>query len=990
MLKKVFYCFVFFYYISQVGISQENLKNIDYVSKVNTLIGSNNSFLISHGNTLPLVTRPFGMTTWCAQTAEEGNWMYNYNDTLIHAFRATHQPSPWMGDFGSFNLMASTGLPISNIKKRGSKFSHKMEKASPHYYEVNLLSTNITAGMTATERCGYMEFTFPKYSKSLIYVDIMKGGAELQIFPKLNKVTGIARNNAGGAPANFAGYFVIYFDKPFKDYGIFRDSILIIKNNTAKGEEAQGVFVFQTKAGEKIHARIGTSFISLEQAEINLESEIGNKSFDQVKKESFDFWNNEFSKLAIEGGTPDQQTIFYSAYYRSLIFPSKFYEFDKSNNKIYYSPYDGKVHSGVMYTNNGIWDTYRAAFPLLSILKPDIHAEFSQSLVNAYKEGGWLPRWLSPGYREIMIGVHAASIFADGYIKGIRDFDYNTAYEAIIKDASQANPISGRNKEGLENYNTNGYVLSTVRESVAKNLEYAYDDYCVSLMAKVLNKSTDIRIFEKRALNYKNSFDGGTNFMRAKDAKKRWKSPFNPYAWGGDYTEGNAWHYLWSVFHDPAGLIDLFGGEENFVAKMDSVFIAPTTSDFSYYGFKIHEITEMENANMGQYAHGNQPIQHFIYLYNYAKQPWKGQYWARKIMTTLYGTDENGLCGDEDNGQTSAWYVMSALGFYPVCPGSGEYVFGSPLFPKATITLPSGKKMIINAEGNNQENVYIQKADLNDQVYDKTFITHTDLLKGGTLQFKMGNTPNMNWGISKASLPFSFSKLSFCSPPYSNVASGRYDKIGNVVLSSRTDDSYITYTLDGSEPTPTSLKYSAPILVSKNTTLKAKTFHEAKAPSEMLTLNFNYDMKDPVMVKDLKEGIKYQYYEGTGEVLPDFSKIKPLKTGVLKSFEISPMQKKDMFAFSYEGFLKVPSTAIYTIYSRTDDGCRITIDGEVIHEADGRHGMEVYNETIGLKAGYHTIKIEYNEIDGGEGMDIQIEGGGITKQVMGKGMLFHK
>ncbi|HEX8548511.1 MAG TPA: GH92 family glycosyl hydrolase [Cytophagaceae bacterium] len=989
MFKKLFYTSILFGFILSAAKSQKVLEKIDYVSKVNTLIGSNNNFLLSHGNTLPLVTRPFGMTTWCAQTAEGGNWMYNYNDTVIHAFRATHQPSPWMGDYATFNLMPSNGHPERNLSRRSSKYSHRNEKAFPHYYEVDLLSNKIKVGMTATERCGYLEFTFPKSTNSLVYLDVVKGGAELKIFPKLNKVTGIARNNSGGAPSNFAGYFVILFDKQFQDFGIFNKSGFASKVLSVVGDSAQGALVFQTREGEKIHAKIGTSFISSEQAEKNLLDEIGDKSFDQIKKEGFDHWNKEFSKLAVEGGTASQETTFYSAYYRSLIFPSKFYELDKLNKKIYYSPYDGKIHSGVMYTNNGLWDTYRAALPLLTILKPEVHAELCQSLVNAYKEGGWLPRWLSPGYREIMIGVHAASIFADAYTKGIRDFDYNTAYEAMIKDASQENPISGRNKEGLSHYNEKGYVLGTVRESVAKNLEYAYDDYCVSLMAKALNKS-DLLTLEKRALNYKNSFDGSTNFMRGRDVKNRWRSPFNPFSWGGDYTEGNAWHYLWSVFHDPAGLIDLFGGEKNFVSKMDSVFTSPTTSEFSYYGYKIHEITEMENANMGQYAQGNQPIQHFIYLYNYAKQPWKAQYWARKIMTTLYGTDQNGLCGDEDNGQTSAWYVMSALGFYSVCPGNAQYVFGSPLFPKATITLPNGNVMVISAEGNNKDNVYIQNASLNGEMYDKTFITHAELVKGGSLRFKMGNSPNRSWGTSNSSTPLSFTKRSFCSPPYSNIPTGRYDQKLNVVLSSRTENSYITYTLDGTDPARTSLRYSSPIVVAHNAIINARTFHETKDSSERVTLNFNYDMKEPLPAADLKSGIRYNYYEGTGEVLPDFTKIKPVKSGVLKIFEISPRAQEDMFAFSYEGFIKVPETAIYTIYSKTDDGCRIIIDGEVIHEANGRHGMELYNEKVGLKAGYHAIKLEYNEIDLGEGIEIQIEGGGIKKQVIGEGLLFYK
>ncbi len=972
------------------SIAQQKLPPIDYVAKVNPLIGSNNDFSISHGNTLPLVTRPFGMTTWTAQTTQGGNWMYNYNDSLIHAFRATHQPSPWMGDFGTFNLMPSTGNPTAALAARGSIFSHQKEKASPHYYEVDLLSTQIKAGMTTTERCGFFEFTFPASNQSIIYTDVMKGGATLQLFSKENKIIGTASNNSGGCPSNFASYFVIYFDKPFADYGLFENGILKSKNIEVKADEAHAYLLFQTKDKEKIHARIGTSFISIAQAELNLKNEIGNQTFDQIKNQSHEVWNKEFSKIAIEGVSASEQTIFYSSYYRTLIFPSKFYEYNSANKKTYYSPYDGKVHEGVMYTNNGIWDTYRAVFPFFTIMQPMVHAEFCQSLVNAYKEGGWLPRWLSPGYREIMIGVHAASLFADAYTKGLPNIDYVTAYQAMLKDANEANPISIRNKEGLEHYNAKGYVQSTVRESVAKNLEYAYDDYCVSLVAKGLGKDADAKLFLKRANNFKNTFDGATNFMCAKDAKGRWRSPFNQYAWGGDYTEGNAWHYLWSVFHDPAGLINLMGGKENFTSKMDSVFTVPSLSDWSYYGFKIHEITELENAHLGQYAHGNQPIQHFIYLYNYGGQPWKSQYWARKIMTTLYGADQNGLCGDEDNGQTSAWYVMSALGFYPVCPGSGEYIFGSPLFAKATMTLPNGNKFVINAKNNTSENVYVQAAKLNKQPYTKTFLTHSAILKGGLLELDMTSIPNKNKGIMPADAPFSMSATSpFCSPPYSNVSSGIFEGVLNVTLATKTAGAFITYTLDGTTPTAQSLRYVSPIVISKTTVVKAKAFHATKAMSELLVMNFKNEMKKAIDISNVQSGIAYKYYEGNWELIPNLANSQPIKIGVLDNFALTPSQRKDMYAIEFEGYLKVPQSGIYTLYARTDDGCRIIIDDEIIHEADGRHGMEEYNEKVSLEKGLHKIKLIYNEIDGGEGINIQIEGGGLPKQIVGEGMLFH-
>ncbi|MDD3812871.1 MAG: glycoside hydrolase family 92 protein, partial [Bacteroidales bacterium] len=382
-------------------------------------------------------------------------------------------------------------------------------------------------------------------------------------------------------------------------------------------------------------------------------------------------------------------------------------------------------------------------------------------LANTYKESGWLPEWASPGHRNCMVGSNSAAIIADSYLKGIRGYDIETLYEAILKNTENEGPLTSVGRAGVDYYNRLGYIPYDVHinENAARTLEYAYADFTIWKLAKELGRPADeIERFKQRAQNYQNLFDPSTNFMRGRNEDGSWQSPFIPEAWGGAFTEGSSWHYTWSVFHDPAGLAELMGGDEAFVAKLDSVFSMPPIFDYSYYGIQIHEITEMVLGNMGQYAHGNQPIQHAIYLYNYAGAPWKAQYHLRDVMSKLYGAGPDGLCGDEDNGQTSAWYVFSAIGFYSVCPGQPEYVIGSPLFNKITLNLDNGKQFIIEAGNNSPENVYIHYASLNGKDYTKNFLRHDDIRKGGLLRFEMSAEPNKTRGTALEDRPYSMSQ----------------------------------------------------------------------------------------------------------------------------------------------------------------------------------------------------------------------------------------
>lgn len=729
---------------------------------VNPLMGTDSEYKLSNGNTYPAIARPWGMNFWTPQTRNMGNgWSYTYNDNKIMGIKQTHQPSPWINDYAAFSLMAITGRIKTGENERASWFSHKSEIARPYYYSVYLADYDITAEVTPTERAAIFRFTFPESDSSYILLDGFKKGSMVKIIPAERKITGYCRNNHGGVPENFHNYFVAVFDHDFITTDTWHGDTIDLNTLEQEGSHSGAILGFRTKAGEKIGVRVASSFISHEQALLNLTRETGGKDFEAVKEEGRGEWNKQLGRIEVEGGTADQQRTFYSCLYRMILFPRQFSEINENNEIIHYSPYNGEVLPGHMYTDNGFWDTFRALFPFFTLMYPDVDAKIMEGLVNAYKESGWLPEWASPGHRDCMIGSNSASLIADAYNKGIRGYDIETLYEAIIKNTKGPGPVSSVGRLGADYYNDRGYVPydAGINENAARTLEYAYADFCVAQLAKGLGKpQEEIDLYEKRAMNYKNVFDDGRKLMRGRNLDGKFQSPFSPYKWGDAFTEGNSWHYTWSVFQDVAGLVDLMGGKEKFTAKLDSVFEVPPVFDFSYYGVVIHEIREMQIAGMGNYAHGNQPVQHMIYLYNYAGQPWKTQYHARQILDKLYNYTPDGYCGDEDNGQTSAWYVFSALGFYPVTPGTDEYVIGSPLFSKATLNFENGKKLVIKAPENSKENVYVKDLTFNGKRIRNNFVRHNDLLKGGTMVFKMSNEPEMNRGTNEENFPFSMSK----------------------------------------------------------------------------------------------------------------------------------------------------------------------------------------------------------------------------------------
>ncbi len=740
--------------------AQEVTKISDPVEWINPLMGTASKPSLSNGNTYPAVALPWGMNFWTPQTGKMGDgWQYQYDADKINGFKQTHQPSPWMNDYGAFAIMPVTKHLKFVQEERASWFSHKAEVSKPYYYSVYLADADVTAELTPTERAAQFCFTFPKTDSAFVVVDAFNKGSYIKIIPKENKIIGYTTKYASGKLKNFKNYFVVIFDKPFtlaktwNDRSLGRDSLEIYADHSG------AIIGFKTRKDEKVGVKTASSFISFEQAELNLKREVGSDSFDQTKTKAKTIWNKTLSRINVEGGSVEQMHTFYSCLYRMLFFPNKLYEIDAKGSIQHYSPYNGKIMPGYMFAGTGFWDTFRALYPFLNLVYPSINKEMQQGLLNDYKEGGWLPEWSSPGYSDVMVGNNSASVVAEAYLKGLRGYDINTLYEALLHGANGEGP-EGTGRTGVKYYNELGYVPYDVKinENAARTLEYAYDDFAISQLGKALGKpKAEIDLYAKRSMNYQKLFDKETGLMRGKNKNGSFQSPFNPFKWGDAFTEGNSWHYTWSVFHDINGLVNLMGGKERFAAKLDSVFTLPPIFDDSYYGQVIHEIREMQIANMGQYAHGNQPIQHMVYLYNYAGQPWKAQYWVRETMNKLYKATPDGYCGDEDNGQTSAWYVFSAMGFYPVTPASDQYVLGAPLFKKVTLNLENGKKVLINAASNSAENKYIGSIQLNGKAYDKNWLSHSALMQGSIISFGMSAAPNKNRGIKIEDVPFSVS-----------------------------------------------------------------------------------------------------------------------------------------------------------------------------------------------------------------------------------------
>lgn len=715
----------------------------------------------SNGNTLPLVSRPFAMTSWSPQT-EESPRFYHPQTRQLQGVRATRQPSPWIGDYGHFTLMPQTGRRFLRAGARASAFRPADTTIGPHLFSTYLKRYRTGLELTATERCAALRLRYPTDAgPTRLILEPFEGEAHIEIDPQRRTISGYTRANSGGVPDNFACYFHARFDCDLIGWGLFAGDE--VRENESEGTaERLGAYVEMTAPADGVvHVQIATSFIGPEQARQNLEREIGDWDFERLVQDAAGQWSGLLGRIQIEGATAAQRRTFYTCLYRALLFPRALYELDDDGKPHHYSPYDGKIHPGVLYGDNGFWDTHRTVYPFLSLFLPERLGEIVEGWVAAYREGGFFPKWASPGYRACMIGTHLDAVVADAYVKGIKGFDVETAYAAMYKNATEAGDEDGNyGRRGIEYFERLGWVpADRVEHAASRTQDFAYNDFCVAQVAKGLGKDEDARRFFARALHYRNTYNPASGFMQGRLEDGSWEEPFDEFRWGGAFIEGSAWQCTWAVPHDPAGLIELMGGDAAFVAKLDRMLELEARFEVGSYGFEIHEMTEMAAADFGQYAHSNQPVHHVLFLYTCAGRPDRTQYWVRRVLEELYSAEPDGFAGDEDNGEMSCWYLFNALGFFPLSPGDPSYVLGSPLFKSATLELENGQTLRIEAPENSDKNVYVRQAYFNGEPLGQTWIGHQDLADGGTLRFDMGPVA-ADKPLPPATRPFSQSAYS--------------------------------------------------------------------------------------------------------------------------------------------------------------------------------------------------------------------------------------
>ncbi len=846
MYKKIFLLLSIF--ISS-NIFSQNKKLIEYVDP---FIGTG-----GHGHTYPGATLPFGMMQLSPDTGIEGwDWCsgYHYSDDSIMGFSHTHLSGTGATDLADILFMPTVGeLKFNPGSKENpgegyrSRFRHETETASPGYYSVFLDDYKVKAELTVSLRAGLHKYTFPKSYSSNIIIDLKHGlDSDQEAYIKFVSSTQIEgmRKSHGWAQEHTV-YFVAEFSKPITQFGTVTDDILKEGSREASGKNVKAYVRFTTNENEVIFVRIGISAVSTKGARKNLEKEIPDFNFDRVKQEAEKIWEKELNRIQVEDKNENSKKIFYTALYHTLITPNLFTDVDGK-----YFGMDRKIHYARdfnYYTVFSLWDTFRAEHPLFTIIDQKRAGDFVKTLLAKYKEAGLLPVWeLASNETWCMIGYHSVPVIFDAYMKGIRNFNAKDALETMKTSAE-------RDQHGQKLYRERGFIpADKENESVSKTLEYCYDDWCISQLAKEIGAKEDYKKYNQRSLFYKNLFDKTTMFMRGKMSDGSWITPFEPKAVTQQYTEANAWQYNFFVPHDVKGLIDLYGGNENFVKKLDGLF---------------NEMNKLEgrfqpdiSGMIGQYAHGNEPSHNFAYLYNHAGASWKTQERVREIMQKMYTSKPDGLCGNDDCGQMSAWYVFSAMGFYPVTPGQNTYAIGSPIFEKVTINLENGKKFVIKADKVSERNKYIQFASLNGKVYENSYLTHEQIMKGGKIIFMMNDVPNKIWGDDNPGL-FSMRPVEqgVLMPYVSSNGEIFYDSL-SVSLTCETAGTEIRFTTDGSEPNFNSPLYKKPITIYQSATIKAFAYTNDDERSFIMSSSFIKSKYPPALYKNSF----HERYNGSG------------------------------------------------------------------------------------------------------------------------------
>jgi len=940
--------------ITLAGCSSTTKNPVDYVDP---LIGTG-----FHGHTYPGATTPYGAVQLSPDT-RTGNWDacsgYHYSDSTIIGFSHTHLSGTGCADLGDILFHPTTKdikLTPEGYIFEPLAFSHSDEKASAGYYSVYFKDEDIKAELTATKYTGVHRYTFGKGKNTRIIIDHSHLLADEVIdmagfkVTEKNELSGMRRTQ--GWVTNQYVYFVARFSKDFEQTQLINNGKAIEAESKTEGGNLQMVLDFGQSDGTPLIARVGISIVSEENARLNLENDTKDFDFDQIHQSARDLWTVALSDITVEGGTETQLKNFYTARYHTKVVPNTVNdvngEYRRHNMEI------AKVKEGHRYSTFSLWDTFRAWHPLMTLTDHKMVNEMINSLLEMYKysDRNELPIWpLSSGETGTMIGYHSVSVIGDAYMKGIRDYDIELAYEAMKHS-------SNINKKGSDYYIKYGYIPSNIkRESVSCQLEYAYDDWVIAQIAKDLGKEDDYNEYSKRAQNYINVFDGHTNFFRGKQLDGNWEPDFNEFAPGRAYTEATAWQYRFFVPHDVNGMIQLFGGTESFTKELDRLFTVESGVDG-----KMVDITGL----VGQYAHGNEPSHHMAYLYNYVGQPWKTQEMTRRLLDEMYQPTPEGIIGNEDCGQMSAWYIFSSLGMYPVAPGSNEFVLTTPLFENATMKLANGKTLVIKAN-NPKKNIYINKVTFNGEEITKNFITYEQIMQGGLLEFKLSTVPNKNRGIHEEEYPYSMTSGNIVSIPYTTSYLNLFDNEIEVDLATTTDGADIYYTLDGSVPYCKSMKYDKPFKVSETGTIKAIAYKEGYADSKIFEIKATKaTYKNPVNILGSENGVNFTYSEGYFQSVNDLSKAKVLDIGKMPAPDIKGAKQDDHFGYIYTGYIYVPQDGVYGFLTQSDDGSVLYIANEKVVDNDGSHAAISATGEIALKKGYHPFRLLYFEDYEGE------------------------
>lgn len=909
-----------------------------------------------HGHTYPGATVPFGAVQLSPDT-RAGNWDacagYHYDDSTLTGFSHTHLSGTGCIDLGDLLIRPTTQTvdPSRQPMYAPAAFRHEDEKAEAGYYAVLLHEEGIRAELTATAHTGVHRYTFPKESTPTVIVDLKHSLDNEHIYESSlqvvnpHEMTGM--RNTRGWSDNQRIYFVIQCSQPFEKATLVSNQ-KALEGKEAEGTDLQALLKFKDHTSEPIVMKVGLSIVSVENARENLQAEVEGFDFDAVKQAAYHTWNDAVSAIKVEGGTEEQKTNFYTALYHSMVVPNVVSDVNGQYRR--HDQTIGQLPQGaVQYSTFSLWDTFRAWNPMMTLIDTTLVTNMIHSFLHIYDASGELPLWpLSAGETGTMIGYHSASVIADAYMKGIRGFDAEKALEALVVS-------SEKNQKGADYYISKGFIPSNIKkESISCLLEFAYDDWCIAQLAQALGKQEIYDTYIRRSQQYLNVFDGATRFFRPKRMDGNWETPFNPNEVGRAYTEATAWQYRFFVPHDVNGMVQLFGGKEAFTSALDDIFHTDAQVDGD-----LVDITGL----IGQYAHGNEPSHHIAYLYNYIGQPWKTQAMTRRLLDEMYAPTPEGIVGNEDCGQMSAWYILSSLGLYAVCPGSNEFTFTTPLFEKATLQLANGKTLTITAN-HPEKNLYIDKVELNGKEIETNFVTYEQLMGGGELHFSLTDQPNRKRGVTADSAPYSFTKEAVVSIPYVDKDLNLFMDSVMVNLATATAVATVHYTLDGSEPTQQSPVFNAPLVLKNTTQINAKAFKDGFQPSSTLSIQATKAVLNRgkiILDHQPKNGTTYKYYEGHFQKVADMQQKHFVEKGIVSEPSLDKARQEDHYGFEFSGLIDVPEDGVYTFQTRSDDGSVLYIDQTLVVDNDGSHAAIPATGSIALKKGWHSYRLLYIE-----------------------------